>query len=74
VLEEAATVRQVFQSRVRDHTGRTLANQHLRSGLWIRIDLLQIRIQHFCSIRIRIQAITELSQTISFSNFFDIKI
>jgi hypothetical protein len=34
------------------------------SGLWIWIDL----------IRIRIQAKTELSKTISFSNFFEIKI
>jgi hypothetical protein len=34
------------------------------AGLWIRIDL----------IRIRIQAKTELSKTISFSNFFEIKI
>jgi hypothetical protein len=42
--------------------------------LWIRIDLIRIRIQHFCSIRIRIQAKTELSKTISFSNFFEIKI
>jgi hypothetical protein len=55
-----------------------------QAGLWIRIDLIQIRIQHFCSIRIqnriqiknriRIQAKTELSKTISFSNFFEIKI
>jgi hypothetical protein len=41
--------------------------------VWIRIDLIRIRIQHFCSIRIRfrirIQAKTELSKTISFSNF-----
>jgi hypothetical protein len=50
------------------------------AGLWIRIDLIRIRIQHFCSIRIRIQnririqAKTELSKTISFSNFFEIKI
>jgi hypothetical protein len=29
---------------------------------------------HFCSIRIRIQAKTELSRTISFSNFFEFKI
>jgi hypothetical protein len=42
--------------------------------LWIRIDLIRIRIQHFCSIQIRIQAKTELSKTISFSNFFEIKI
>jgi hypothetical protein len=53
----------------------------LQTGLWIRIDLILIRIQHFCSIRIqfriqfrirfriRIQAKTELSKTISFSNF-----
>jgi hypothetical protein len=43
-------------------------------GLWIRID--SIRIQHFSSIRIRIriQAKTELSNTISFSNFFESKI
>jgi hypothetical protein len=58
---------------------------NLASGLWIRIDLLRIRIridllririQHFCSIRIqiRIQAKTELLKTISFSNFFEIKI
>jgi hypothetical protein len=33
-------------------------------GLWIRIDL----------IRIRIQAKTELTKTISFSNFVEIKI
>jgi hypothetical protein len=46
----------------------------LQPGLWIRVDLLRIRIQHFCSIRIRIQAKTELSKTISFSNFFEIKI
>jgi hypothetical protein len=43
-----------------------------------RIDLIRIRIQHFCSIRIRfrirIQAKTELSKTISFSNFFETKI
>jgi hypothetical protein len=49
-----------------------------QAGLWIRIDLIRIRIQHFCSIRIqfriRIQAKTELSKTISFSNFFEIKI
>jgi hypothetical protein len=50
-----------------------------KSGLWwIRIDLIQIRIQHFCSIRIqfriRIQAKTELSKTISFSHFFETKI
>jgi hypothetical protein len=50
------------------------------AGLWIRIDFLRIRIririQHFCSIRIRIRfpAKTELSKTISFSNFFKIKI
>jgi hypothetical protein len=48
------------------------------SGLWIRIDLIRIRIQHFCAIRIRIkfriQAKTELSKTISFSNIFEIKI
>jgi septal ring factor EnvC (AmiA/AmiB activator) len=42
------------------------------SWLWIRID--SIRIQHFSSIRLRIQAKTELSKTISFSNFFEIKI
>jgi hypothetical protein len=46
---------------------------HFKAGLWIRIDLIRIRIQHFCSIRIqnriRIQAKTELSKTISFSNF-----
>jgi hypothetical protein len=37
----------------------------LITGLWIRIDLIRIRIQHFCSIRIqfriRIQAKTELT-------------
>jgi hypothetical protein len=38
----------------------------LQAGLWIRIDLMRIRIQHFCSIRIRIQAKTELSKTIAF--------
>jgi hypothetical protein len=47
------------------------------AGLWIRIDLIGIRIPHFCSIRIRIrfriQAKTELSKTILFSNFFEIK-
>jgi hypothetical protein len=47
-------------------------------SLRVRIDLIRIRIQHFCSIRIqfriRIQAKTELSKTISFSNFFEIKI
>jgi hypothetical protein len=47
-------------------------------GLWIRIDSIRIRIQHFCSIRIRIQfriqAKTELSKTIFFSNFLKIKI
>jgi hypothetical protein len=43
-------------------------------GLRIRIDLIRIRIQQFCSIRIRIQAKTEFSKTISFSNFFEIKI
>jgi hypothetical protein len=49
-----------------------------KSGLWIRIDCLRIRIQiqHFCAIRIRIrfriliQAKTELSKTISFPIFF----
>jgi hypothetical protein len=52
----------------------------LITWLWIRIDLIRIRIQHFCSIRIRIQnririqAKTELSKKISFSNFFEIKI
>jgi hypothetical protein len=46
----------------------------INAGLWIRIDLIRIRIQHFCSIRIRIQAKTELSKTISFSNIFKIKI
>jgi low density lipoprotein-related protein 2 len=46
-----------------------------KAGLWIRIDLMvRIRIQHFCSIRFRIQAKTELLKTISFSNFFEIKI
>jgi hypothetical protein len=40
--------------------------------LWIQIHLIRIRIQHFCSIRI--QAKTELSKTIFFSNFFEIKI
>jgi hypothetical protein len=53
-----------------------------KGGLWIRINLIPVRIwiQHFCSIRIRIQnqiriqAKTELSKTISFSNFFEIKI
>jgi hypothetical protein len=44
------------------------------AGLWIRIDLIRIRIQHFCSIRFRIQAKTEILKTISFSNFFEIKI
>jgi hypothetical protein len=50
--------------------------KYLLPGLSIRIDLLRIRIQHFCSsrIRFRIQAKTELSKTISFSNFFEIKI
>jgi hypothetical protein len=43
---------------------------YFTAGLWIRIDL--IRIRHFCSIRI--QAKTELSKTISYSNFFGIKI
>jgi hypothetical protein len=49
---------------------------YLNSGLWIRIDLLRIRIQHFCSIRIRfrIQDKTELSKITSLSNFFEIKI
>jgi hypothetical protein len=50
------------------------ANKSFKSGLWIPIDLLPIRIQHFCSIRIRIQAKPELLKTISFSNFFEIKI
>jgi hypothetical protein len=36
---------------------------HFWAGLWIRIDLIRIWIQHFCSIRIRIQAKTELSKT-----------
>jgi hypothetical protein len=47
-----------------------------KSGLWIRIDLIRTRIQHFCSIpvRIRIQATTELLKTISFSTSFEIKI
>jgi hypothetical protein len=47
------------------------------SGLWIRIDSIRIWIQHFCSFRIRIQfriqAKTELSKTISFSNFLKSK-
>jgi hypothetical protein len=34
-------------------------------GLWIRIHLIRIRIQHFGSIRIRIQAKTELLKKIS---------
>jgi hypothetical protein len=54
--------------------------EHLFAGLWIRIDSIRIRIQHFCSIRIqfrirfRIQAKIELLKTIFFSNFFEIKI
>jgi hypothetical protein len=31
----------------------------LEPGLWIRIDLIRIRIQHFSSIRIRIYKVTE---------------
>jgi hypothetical protein len=27
--------------------------QQFQAGLWIRIDLIRIRIQHFCSIRIQ---------------------
>jgi hypothetical protein len=55
----------------------TQAKKHLKystAGLWIRIDLIRIRIQHFYSIRIRIQAETELLKTISLSNFVEIKI
>jgi hypothetical protein len=52
-------------------------NVYKFSELWIRIDVIRIRIQHFCSIRIRIQfriqAKTELLITISFSNFFKSK-
>jgi hypothetical protein len=55
-----------------------LVENMFEPGLWIRIDLIRIRIQHFCSIRIqfrfRIQAKTELSKTISFSNLSEIKI
>jgi hypothetical protein len=40
------------------------------AGLWIRSDLIRIRIQF----RFRIQAKTEHSKTISFSNFVEIKI
>jgi hypothetical protein len=58
--------------------GSQLKKQCFKAGLWIRIDLILIQIQHFFSIRIRfrirIQAKTELSKTISFSNFFQIKI
>jgi hypothetical protein len=44
------------------------------AGLWIPTDLIRIRIEHFCSIQIRVQAKTELSKTFSFSNFFELKI
>jgi hypothetical protein len=44
----------------------------LLAGLWIRIDSIQIRIQF--RTRFRIQAKTELSNTIFFSNIFEIKI
>jgi hypothetical protein len=51
-----------------------------KAGLWIRIDLIRIRIDliriripHFRSIRIRIEAKTELLNTISFSNFLKSK-
>jgi hypothetical protein len=64
--------------RGRLHTSRAKGMICLITGLWIRIDLMRIRIQHFFSIRIqfriRIQAKTELSKTISLSNFFEIKI
>jgi hypothetical protein len=54
------------QERRSINSGHLLDNQ---PGLWIRIDLIRIRIQHFYSIRIRfqiqIQAKTELSKTIS---------
>jgi hypothetical protein len=44
-------------------------------GLWIRIDSIRIRIQNFCSIRIRIQfriqAKTELSKKIFFLQIFE---
>jgi hypothetical protein len=44
-----------------------------KSGLWIRIHLIRIRIQHFCSIRIRIriQAKTELLKKIFFKSKFE---
>jgi hypothetical protein len=65
---------EVSQDLTRDilHNSRGMMPGVLEPGLWIRIDLIRIRIQHFCSIRIRIQiqAKTELSKTISFSNFF----
>jgi selenocysteine-specific elongation factor len=56
--------------------GTVMTGTVLQARLWIRIDSKRIRIQHFYSIRIRfrIQAKTELSKTISFSNFFEIKI
>jgi hypothetical protein len=51
---------------------------YLIPRLWIRIDSIRIRIQHFSSIqnrlRIPLQAKTELTYTISFSNFVEIKI
>jgi hypothetical protein len=43
------------------------SSHHFFAGLWIRI-------HHFSSIRIRIQAKTELSKTISLSNLFETKI
>jgi hypothetical protein len=35
---------------------------HFLLGLWIRIDLIRIRIQHFCSIRIRFRIRIKLKQ------------
>jgi neuralized-like protein 4 len=54
--------------------GVVLTSRPLKAGfVEPGLTLIRIRIQHFCSIRIRIhwiQAKTELSKSISFSNFF----
>jgi hypothetical protein len=40
-------------------------------GLWIRIDLIRIWIQYFCSIRIRIQAKRQLCSQIFLKSKFE---
>jgi dedicator of cytokinesis protein 1 len=72
----------VLEVYINENYSATLAYNKLlvvfKAGLWIRIDSIRIRIQHFCSIwiqfRIRIQGKTELSNTIFVSNCFEIKI